>query len=181
MGWMLASTRPVEGEEKTATRLPILEADHGNIVAYPVNRRREWNASPAPFEMSLDSEIPMIERACRGDSSWRWLVAAVMVTVLIVPNNQVAADQPVPSAATSGLVMGDAKKGESLYQASCVVCHGSRAEGGIGPRLAGNPIVSNDEAFWKIVHEGRHMMPPLRDAISDQQMVDIRAWLNTAR
>jgi len=76
---------------------------------------------------------------------------------------------------------GDAKRGEELYKASCVVCHGPRAAGGIGPRLAKNPILSNDQAFWKVVYEGRHVMPPLKGAVTEQQMADIRAWLQTLR
>jgi mono/diheme cytochrome c family protein len=75
--------------------------------------------------------------------------------------------------------MGDSKRGEELYKASCIVCHGPRAMGGIGPRLAGNTVLSNDEAFWKIVYEGRHVMPPLKGAVNEQQMEDIRAWLKT--
>ncbi len=76
---------------------------------------------------------------------------------------------------------GDSNRGEELYKASCVVCHGPRAAGGIGPRLASNPILSNDQAFWKIVYEGKHVMPPLKRAITEQQMADIRAWLQTLR
>jgi len=72
---------------------------------------------------------------------------------------------------------GDSARGEELYGASCIVCHGPQASGGIGPRLAGNPIISNDQAFWKIVYEGRHVMPPLKGAVTEQQMADIRAWL----
>jgi mono/diheme cytochrome c family protein len=74
---------------------------------------------------------------------------------------------------------GDGTRGEKLYNASCVVCHGPRAAGGIGPRLAGNPVLSNEQAFWKIVSEGRHVMPPLKDAVTKQQMADIQAWLKT--
>lgn len=76
---------------------------------------------------------------------------------------------------------GDSSRGEELYQASCIVCHGPRATGGIGPRLAGNPVLSNEQAFWKVVHEGQHVMPPLKGAVTDQQMTDIRAWLQTLR
>lgn len=80
---------------------------------------------------------------------------------------------------TESSSMGNSRRGEELYQASCVVCHGSRATGGVGPKLAGNPILSNDQAFWKVVHEGRHVMPPLKGVVTDQQIADIRAWLKT--
>jgi mono/diheme cytochrome c family protein len=74
---------------------------------------------------------------------------------------------------------GNSTRGAELYQASCVVCHGPRAMGGIGPKLAGNPVLSNEQAFWKVVHEGRHVMPPLKGVITDEQMTDIHAWLKS--
>ena len=74
---------------------------------------------------------------------------------------------------------GDTTRGEGLYNASCVVCHGPRATGGIGPRLAGNPVLSNERVFWKTVSEGRHIMPPLKDTVTEQQIADIQAWLKT--
>lgn len=94
-----------------------------------------------------------------------------------------AGSQGVDKSSSSGMASrhptGDDKRGEELYHASCVVCHGPRAAGGVGPRLAGNPVLSNDQAFWKIVYEGRHVMPPLKGVVTEQQMADIRAWLKT--
>ena len=76
---------------------------------------------------------------------------------------------------------GDSNRGEKLYQASCIVCHGPQATGGVSPRLSNNPVLSNDQAFWKVVYKGRHVMPPLKGAVTEQQMADIRAWLLTLR
>lgn len=84
-------------------------------------------------------------------------------------------------ARASGDEQQGATRGEALYNASCVVCHGAQATGGIGPRLAGNPVLSNEQVFWKIVFEGRHVMPPLKDAVTKRQMADIQAWLKTLR
>jgi len=92
---------------------------------------------------------------------------------------QQGADKGSSRGKTSSHSTGDQTRGEQLYNASCVVCHGQGATGGIGPKLAGNPVLSNDQAFWKTVYEGRHMMPPLQDVVTDQQMADIRAWLKT--
>lgn len=91
------------------------------------------------------------------------------------------ADKNSPSGIASRHPTGDATRGMELYNASCVVCHGPLATGGIGPRLAGNPVLSNQQAFWKTVSEGRHQMPPLRDALTEQQIADIQAWLKTLR
>ncbi len=72
-------------------------------------------------------------------------------------------------------------EGEALYNASCIVCHGPQAKGAIGPRLAGNPVLSDDRAFQKILTEGRHMMPPLKDTLTAEQLAAIRAWLRTLK
>lgn len=76
-------------------------------------------------------------------------------------------------------ISGDSNRGETLYEASCIVCHGPRATGGIGPRLAGNSVLSKEKIFWTVVYEGQHAMPPLKGAVTEQQMADIRAWLLT--
>ena len=90
-----------------------------------------------------------------------------------------SADKNSSSGMASRHPTGDDKRGEELYNASCVVCHGPRATGGIGPRLAGNPALSNEQAFWKTVYDGRHVMPPLKGALTEQQMADVQAWLKT--
>jgi mono/diheme cytochrome c family protein len=47
------------------------------------------------------------------------------------------------------------KDGKSVYQARCAACHGARGEGGVGPRLQGNPILKAKEAVREIVLQGR--------------------------
>ncbi|MEC4890257.1 MAG: cytochrome c [Nitrospira sp.] len=91
------------------------------------------------------------------------------------------AEQSRVSGNAAAHPMGDGTRGEKLYNASCVVCHGPQATGGIGPRLTGNPVLFNEPAFWKVVYEGRHVMPPLKGAVTEQQMADIQAWLKTLR
>jgi mono/diheme cytochrome c family protein len=94
------------------------------------------------------------------------------------PTQANAGDPGVPPHPTRSPV-GDAGRGEMLYKASCMVCHGPEAAGALGPRLAGNPILSNDKAFKEIIRQGRHMMPPLQDTLTGQQLADIQAWLQT--
>lgn len=118
------------------------------------------------------------------------ICALLCVVVLEVAENRIAigasdgGPQNADKTGSSGRVsrpMGDSSRGEGLYNASCIVCHNSGAAGGIGSRLAGNPVLSNEQAFWKVVYEGRHVMPPLKGAITEQQMADIQAWLKTLR
>jgi mono/diheme cytochrome c family protein len=51
------------------------------------------------------------------------------------------------------------KDGKSVYQARCAACHGARGEGGVGPRLQGNPILKAKETVREIVLQGRGKMP----------------------
>lgn len=93
--------------------------------------------------------------------------------------------QGIPKNSSSDIgqkpTSGDSNRGEKLYEASCIVCHGPRGTGGIGPRLAGNPVLLKEKTFWTVVYEGQHVMPPLNGVITSQQMADIRAWLLTLR
>ncbi len=89
--------------------------------------------------------------------------------------------QGIPKNSSSDIgqkpTSGDSNRGEKLYEASCIVCHGPRGTGGIGPRLAGNSVLSKEKIFWTVVYEGQHVMPPLKGAVTEQQIADIRAWL----
>ncbi|WP_243027579.1 c-type cytochrome [Thermus albus] len=51
------------------------------------------------------------------------------------------------------------KDGKSVYQARCAACHGAEAQGGLGPKLQGNPILRVPEAVREIVLKGRGQMP----------------------
>lgn len=84
-----------------------------------------------------------------------------------------------PSGGAAPAQRGQDRHGEELYNASCLVCHGPGATGGIGPRLAGNSILADQQAFQKVLAEGRHMMPPLKDLLTGQQLTAIHAWLKT--
>ncbi len=53
------------------------------------------------------------------------------------------------------------KDGKSVYAARCAACHGPLGEGGLGPRLKGNPILKAPEAVREIVLKGRGQMPPV--------------------
>jgi cytochrome c oxidase cbb3-type subunit 3 len=49
----------------------------------------------------------------------------------------------------------------------------------MGPKLAANPILLENERFWETVLDGRGAMPPWREALSPQEIADILAWLKT--
>jgi len=74
---------------------------------------------------------------------------------------------------------GEPHRGQALFAANCLACHGAGAVGMVGPRLAAKPILREPERFWEIVLEGRGAMPPWREALNPQEIADILAWLKT--
>jgi len=65
--------------------------------------------------------------------------------------------------------------GEIVYAEKCASCHGAKGEGGIGPKLAGNPILNAPEAVAEIVRNGRGTMPAI--PLSDEEMTALIAYL----
>lgn len=74
---------------------------------------------------------------------------------------------------------GESHRGEALFAAHCLACHGAGAVGMVGPKLAATPILLEQERFWETLLEGRGAMPPWREALSPQEIADILAWLKT--
>lgn len=60
-------------------------------------------------------------------------------------------------ASSAPLVTGDPQTGQRVFAGACAGCHGQRAEGGVGPALAGNPIAL--AAAREVIRQGRGIMP----------------------
>jgi len=102
--------------------------------------------------------------------------AALLVRYLSARYHPGAPDQ-LPSLES------EADKGEVLKPEpastgpNCQACHGAGASGGVGPKLAGNPILKHEGAFWETVLYGRGAMPAWGSALSQQDIADVHAWL----
>ncbi|OAI44161.1 hypothetical protein AYO43_02405 [Nitrospira sp. SCGC AG-212-E16] len=69
--------------------------------------------------------------------------------------------------------------GQRLFGQNCVPCHGPAAMGGMGPKLAKNPILTDERRFWATVRQGRGAMPAWSAMLNAQEIADIQAWLKT--
>jgi len=81
----------------------------------------------------------------------------------------------------AGRPAGSAEQGEIVYAHNCQACHGAGAAGGVGPRLAGNPIVGDEHRFWDTVLHGRGAMPAWESALGAQEIADVYAWLQAIK
>lgn len=71
---------------------------------------------------------------------------------------------------------GDTSSGASLYASYCASCHGSDAQGGYGPALAG---ISDSNAVIDMILNGGDGMPSFSGSLSDQDIADILAYLGS--
>ena len=76
-----------------------------------------------------------------------------------------------------GPLTGVAARGAGIFEYNCQACHGTGAMGGMGPKLAKNPILKHEDQFWETVLHGRGPMPAWGPLLSHQDIADIHAWL----
>lgn len=106
-----------------------------------------------------------------------------------------SAPTQAPTTTQAEVAAGDAANGESLYQGTCVACHGPDATGieGLGKSLIGSDFVNDatDEELVAFLKVGRPAgdllnttgvdMPPKggNPALSDDDLRDITAYLRS--
>ena len=90
------------------------------------------------------------------------------------------------AALAAGLVLGpagalaaSAEKGKSEFlQHGCWQCHGYEGQGGVGPKLAPNPIPF--DTLSNFVRTTSRQMPPFsKQILSDEDLADIYAYLES--
>ena len=67
--------------------------------------------------------------------------------------------------------------GRAEFQGVCATCHGMQGQGGYGPALAANPIVTQAAGLESIVRNGRGKMPPVGVGWTKAQMDALLAYL----
>jgi cytochrome c oxidase subunit 2 len=60
--------------------------------------------------------------------------------------------------------------GRAEFQGACATCHGMQGQGGYGPNLSSNPLLTQPAALTAIVRDGRNLMPAVGDTWTAAQM-----------
>jgi len=66
--------------------------------------------------------------------------------------------------------------GKTEFQGVCATCHGMHGEGGYGPALSANSILTQKSALAAIVRNGRNLMPPVGDTWTQDQIDALVAY-----
>jgi mono/diheme cytochrome c family protein len=60
--------------------------------------------------------------------------------------------------------------GQAEFQGVCATCHGMQGQGGYGPNLSNNPLLTQPAGLEAIVRNGRNLMPAVGDTWTNGQM-----------
>ena len=90
----------------------------------------------------------------------------------------------LPPAQPAATITGDASRGEDYYVNICSACHGGNGEGGIGPKLQGQPdsdIVMKLNAYRAGEERGAQsaMMWPVAKSMADADINNLAAYIST--
>jgi len=95
--------------------------------------------------------------------------------------SSVQADQAGRESGAAPTPVGVEARGATLYKQNCLPCHGEAGSGGVGPKLAHNPILTQADRFRTTVSQGRGAMPPWGAVLRPQEIADIHSWLQTLK
>lgn len=109
----------------------------------------------------------------------RFVLVVAAAAALVLPVSGAPARR-TSQGSTKQKSTGNAENGRHLFMKDgCYECHGTMAQGGVGPRLAPHPLALS--AFVTFVRKplGRGMPPFSSKVLSDSQLADIHAYLET--
>jgi cytochrome c oxidase subunit II len=67
--------------------------------------------------------------------------------------------------------------GAQEYEGVCAKCHGFQGQGGIGPALKTNPLITDRQGLEPLIRSGRGQMPPVAKSWSDEQVGALVGYL----
>jgi len=67
--------------------------------------------------------------------------------------------------------------GKEEWEGVCAKCHGLAGQGGIGPRIAGSPTLTDPAALATLVRNGRRTMPAVGSGWTDEQIAALATYL----
>jgi cytochrome c oxidase subunit 2 len=69
--------------------------------------------------------------------------------------------------------------GYAEFQGVCATCHGMHGQGGYGPNLSSNPLLTQPAGLAAIVRNGRGNMPPVGDTWTPAQLKALELYAKT--
>jgi mono/diheme cytochrome c family protein len=67
--------------------------------------------------------------------------------------------------------------GRGEWVGSCAKCHGLQGQGGFGPQISNNALLTQGRSLEQLIREGRNEMPPVASGWSGEQVQALLDYL----
>ena len=141
---------------------------HCHVVTHVVDDGKYPQGMLTLLQVTADEEVTSSQSAIQSEAEAGGAGSSQDTQVASIPDFQ-------PFDYPKGL----ADRGYDVYNTHCKACHGNLAKGDYGPVLQQNPILQDDNNFWKTLLKGRGNMPAWEERLSSQQIADVQAYLKT--
>ncbi len=64
-----------------------------------------------------------------------------------------------------------------IYKSSCLACHGTEMQGGVGPALSHIGGSMSKEELYKMITNGKGGMPSFEGRLTEDEIISITLWL----
>ncbi|MCE7984135.1 MAG: hypothetical protein DYG89_23420 [Caldilinea sp. CFX5] len=169
---------PVEGAVLFSTTCFACHGVAGEGTA--VGLRLNDPARLAKFDDAYFRDVILRGRPERGMPTWGSVLSPVQVADLVAFIRSWETETPLTLAHLGG----DATRGETIFAATCVACHGPGGQGGtVAPQLAEAPILAELDVLYATIAFGRlnKGMPNWGQVLSPAEINDVIAYLQTLR
>jgi len=69
------------------------------------------------------------------------------------------------------------RDGKGEWEGSCAKCHGLKGQGGFGPTISTNALLTQGRSLEELIRQGRNEMPPVANGWSDEQVQALLDYL----
>jgi len=80
---------------------------------------------------------------------------------------------------TAWLGTANSDLGRGEWVGSCAKCHGLQGQGGFGPAIATNALLTQRQGLEQLIRQGRNQMPPVAHGWSGAQVQALLTYLKT--
>jgi quinoprotein glucose dehydrogenase len=181
-GEQTSPTQPVPLKPEPLVRQSITEADLTNITPdsrdFALREFRKYVAGPIYTPPTLQGTLTLPGHL--GGSEWHGGSFDPHLNTLYVNVNEAATINKLrPVHALPDEDGPPAKLGRSIYDRTCVACHGTDRQGvqGLGPKLTG--ITRTPAELETVIRQGRNIMPGFRQ-FTARELKALLAFLGTA-
>src|SRR5204863_10759 len=132
----------------------------GKTDAIPGDTNHTWfNADPGTYKGRCAEFCGLLHAAM-----------ASKVQVLPAAQFQTWLKQRASNPVAAGL-------GRETFQGTCAKCHGMQGQGGVGPALTGNPLITQRAGITALLEKGGATMPPVGRGWPKSQLNALSYWL----